>query len=141
MQTIAGQHISVHFKDIQKVFQGAGMDDELMDIYISILCESVKSSDIIIFPASFSSYSLFSLTATLKWAVDTCDVIENYLKFFPTLNLNGVYEQNTFVFPFFLENEVWILFTAEVENENLIIRLYHPQNYSIHNFTYLTQYV
>ncbi len=119
---------------------GAAMTEEFMDVYISLLAKSFDRTmkPFFLFPSTFASISLFSLTASTLpiWAVEPEEALDNYIKFFPTWNTEKLLDSKFFLWPYCLDN-VWILLCLKEEEEIFAFEFYHPLGQSMYNFMYV----
>ncbi len=118
------------------MFSGGAINEESMDIYISLLCEK-NAANFYAFSSTFASFSLFSITPRGRWALDIEEVLDNHRKFFPLWNAEEMRSSKTFFLPHCLDNGVWILITLKENENNIKCDFYHPMGQSMYNFLYL----
>ncbi len=118
-----------------------------MDIYITLLSkktkESIASTEFFMFPSTFASFSLFSLTTSspITWAVEPEEILENYQKFFPSWKTEQIAGSKFFLWPYRLDNVVWILLSLREDKNGFTFEFYHPFGKSMYDFLYIIRYV
>ncbi len=139
--TLDGNETPLYFHTLFKIISGAPINEKFMDMYMILLWQACNNNsntlDFFLFPCTFASFSLFSLTPSAKWALEIDETVDNYIKFFPFWKMAKFSLFKTFLWPYCLDDNVWMVISCKEEEHGMVCEFYHPFGKSMYDFLYI----